>query len=578
MNGKRVIVIDDDRDIWNAYKAVLAPDVDLQTPGNQITQFLLDPGTVEALAKPEYDLCYAPQGMDGFEKVKEELAKGDPFSVAFIDIRMPPGWDGVKTATEIRKIDTNIEIVIVTAFSDLSRREIVQSIGTPDKLLYLRKPFDADELGQVALSLTEKSTMAAQERLQQEKIKTLLVELQKTKDYLDSMIGSMPSILVGVQHTGEVTQWNRQAEKITGIGLEQAKMQNIGSLFPQLSEINQYVAQAIEGDAVQHQEKVMVDFGAGMALIDITVYPLLTEDLKGAVIRIDDVSERARMEEIMIQSDKMQSVGGLAAGMAHEINTPLGSIIQNTQIMANRLSLELNKNRQQALECGTDIETIRDYMERRGFFQLLEGVRDAGSRTSKIVKSMLSFSRRSSAMAEYQIPEILDEAVDLAMSDYDLKKHYRFRDFEIVRDYDDGARPVMCEKTKIEQVVLNLLKNAAHAMADRPSEHRPRIVMRIQYEAEMVRIEIADNGPGIGQEIIKRIFEPFFTTKEIGLGTGLGLSLTYFIIVENHKGKIRVKSELGEGTTFIIQMPYVRSDADAQMDNMGKTIPKVRHV
>ena len=573
MASKRVIVIDDDKDIWNAYKAVLAPEV----AANPISQFLLDPGSTGDTGKPEYDLCYAAQGKEGYEKIKAELEKGDPFSVAFIDIRMPPGWDGVQTATEIRKIDGNIEIVIVTAFSDLSRREIVQSIGTPDKLLYLRKPFDADELGQVALSLTEKSDMAAQERVQKAKISTLLTELQYTKDYLDNIINSMPSILVGVNHLGEVTQWNRQAQQTRGIALEQAKLQKIECLFPQLEGIDGQVTKAIQDAEVQHQEKVKADFGQGQVSLDITVYPLLTEELKGAVIRIDDVSERARMEEIMIQSDKMQSVGGLAAGMAHEINTPLGSIIQNTQIMVNRLSPELNKNRKQALECGTDIEKIRDYMERRGFFQLLEGVRDAGSRTSKIVKSMLSFSRRSSAMADYPILEIVDEAVDLAMSDYDLKKYFRFRDFQIVREYDTDVSLVMCEKTKIEQVILNLLKNAAHAMVEKPAEHRPRIFLRIKKEPEMVRIEVEDNGPGIDREISKRVFEPFFTTKEIGLGTGLGLSLAYFIIVENHQGKIRVKSEVGEGTKFIIQLPYVRADSDGPVDKISTT-PNVRHL
>ena len=137
-----------------------------------------------------------------------------------------------------------------------------------------------------------------------------------------------------------------------------------------------------------------------------------------------------------------------------------------------------------------------------------------------------------------------------------MRLSYDFKKITIVREYEENLPPVNCDRTEIEQVLLNLLKNAAHALADQENPSRERIVLRTKKEPRWVRIEVEDSGPGMDEEVRGRVFEPFFTTKPIGLGTGLGLSVSYYIITEQHKGTISVDSLLGEGSRFVIRLPY----------------------
>ncbi len=156
---------------------------------------------------------------------------------------------------------------------------------------------------------------------------------------------------------------------------------------------------------------------------------------------------------------------------------------------------------------------------------------------------------------------LLDKTLELAENDYNLKKKYDFREIEIIRDYGVGAPPALCESSKIQQVFLNILKNGAQAMTEeasrRPGGNKsPRFALRVRPDGDMVRVEIEDNGPGMDRVTRDRIFEPFFTTKADGVGTGLGLSVSHFIITNDHGGAMSVESTLGEGTTFIIRLPW----------------------
>jgi signal transduction histidine kinase len=259
----------------------------------------------------------------------------------------------------------------------------------------------------------------------------------------------------------------------------------------------------------------------------------------------------------MIQTEKMMSVGGLAAGMAHEINNPLGSILGGVQNCLRRLSPELERNRAEARRQGLDIDALHAYLDSRGVLGFLEGIRDSGVRASEIVRNMLDFSRSSgSSRSPSNLNELLDKAVALASSDYDLKKRYDFRQVEIVRAYDPDLPAAMVYETEVEQVFLNLLKNAAQAMPDVADPgHRPRLDLETFVEGGMVVVRIADNGPGMDDETRKRVFEPFFTTKPPGVGTGLGLSVSYFIVTENHGGSFEVQSQPGRGTSFTVRLP-----------------------
>ena len=390
------------------------------------------------------------------------------------------------------------------------------------------------------------------------KIKKTERELRNTKEFIRSIVNSMPSVLIGLDADGIVTQWNTETERLTGVLTAQAEGRLLKEVFPQLSGHITNVRQTIEEQTVRKETKIKLRVAGKTILTDITIYPILSDPVKGAVIRVDDISDRVRMEEMMIQSEKMLSIGGLAAGMAHEINNPLAGMLQNIQVIRNRLEKEFPANIAAASECGVSLEAIKTYMEKRSIFSMMDLVTASGFRAARIVDNMLTFSRKSDhRKSSYYLHDIMEASIALIENDYSMKKKYDFRSIEIIRQYQEGLPPVACEKTQIQQVFLNILKNGAEAMAE--SGKMPhRFIIRCFKESEDVIMEIEDTGPGIEADIQKRIFEPFFTTKEVGAGTGLGLSVSYFIITENHDGVLAVDSSPGKGTVFTIKLPVLK--------------------
>jgi signal transduction histidine kinase len=157
--------------------------------------------------------------------------------------------------------------------------------------------------------------------------------------------------------------------------------------------------------------------------------------------------------------------------------------------------------------------------------------------------------------------------LELAATDYDLKKKYDFRSIEIIKDYQDTPQVPMVS-LEIEQVILNLLKNAAQAMIANPPDRRPSITFRLGCEGRYAVLEVEDNGPGMAEDIRRRVFEPFFTTKEPRVGTGLGLSVSYMIVAQNHKGLMEVQSAPGRGTVFKVKLPI----GGSKHEQVGKSI------
>ena len=381
-------------------------------------------------------------------------------------------------------------------------------------------------------------------------------QMQRMRSYLKNIIDSMPSVLVGVEIEGRITEWNQEAEKASGISQHEAEGRLFTEVLPNLESQLRRVQEAIRNHTPMRGERLAFEQDGQLHYTDVMVYPLVANGTLGAVIRVDDVTNRVRIEQMMVQTEKMLSVGGLAAGMAHEINNPLSAVLQGCQNIQRRLSADLTANRAVADELELDLEKVHAYMEKRGILRFLQGIQDAGIRATSIVTDMLTFSRRSKAeMSPASVEDMLDTVIRLAASDYDLKKKYDFRQIEIVRDSDPALGTILCGHTEIEQVLLNLVRNAAQAMSSAGTPLPYRIILRTRKQGDDAIIEVEDNGPGMPEEVRRRVFEPFYTTKVAGVGTGLGLSVSYFIITEQHQGMISVSSAPGQGACFTIRLP-----------------------
>ncbi len=383
-------------------------------------------------------------------------------------------------------------------------------------------------------------------------------ELQQLRNYLANIINSMPSIIIGVNLDGTVTQWNHEASRITGITTEEAQGKLLPTVFPRLAIEMSRIFDAIKTRKEFIDPRQSYNHSGEVRYEDITVYPLITNDTEGAIIRIDDVTERVRFEKMMVQSEKIMSVGGIAAGMAHEINNPLSALLQTATVLNNRLNnSKLQANIVAAELTGIDLDSLRKYMENRDILSMLASLNDASLRISDIIDNMLNFARKTDIVSPpLAITELLDKTLSLVMTDHDLQKLQSSESLKIIREYQHKLPKITCEENKIQQVFMNLFRNGIQAMQEAETSP-PTFTLSTKYQVadEMVTIEITDNGPGIEAATCKRIFEPFFTTKTDSDGTGLGLSISYFIITEIHGGEMTVQSELGVGSRFIIRLP-----------------------
>jgi PAS domain S-box-containing protein len=389
-------------------------------------------------------------------------------------------------------------------------------------------------------------------------------DLRRMRNYLDNIVNSMPSALVGIDPVHQVTLWNRQCEILTHIPALDAVGQPMARVFPRLNHLRDRIDTAIRHQRMMSADRITWKDPDGSRYFNVLVYPLSANGIEGAVIRLDDITEAIRIDAMMIQTEKMISVGGLTAGMAHELNNLLGAILNSTQNIFRRLSPEFDKNRQAAEDCGVDLVRMNDYLGKRNILLFLEGIKSSGERANRIISNMLQFARKSNSSKELCQPvELMERAIELAAGDYNLKKEYDFRHIRLIRDYGTDVPAIPVVPTEIEQVFLNLLRNAAQAMTDHRKSAPPQIVLRIRPDNDVVRIDIADNGSGMDKNTRLRVFDPFFTTKPVGRGTGLGLSVSYMIITHNHQGTLEVESTPGEGTRFIIRLPM---SADASAD------------
>jgi len=469
--NRRILIIDDNAAIHRDFQSILGGDAPSASLDATATALF---GEAESLREDEaYEIDFADQGQEGLAKVIASLKADQPYAMAFVDMRMPPGWDGIETIQRLWKEDSQLQVVICTAHSDYSWFEIVEQLeGRRDQLLILKKPFDNAEIFQLAAALTEKYHLAKQARLKMNELKNMVE-----------------------RHTQSLHESNERLQMAT--------------------------------------------------------------------------VEREQAQSELAEARKLEAVGQLAAGIAHEINTPTQFVSdsahflneafddQRKLIAKYRGAIDMigrDGGHEELLAEIREAEVIADieYLEEHvpaAFERSIDGL----NRISTIVSAMKEFAHPDQ---REKSPADLNQALRATLTI--AKNEYKY--VADVETHLGELPPVHCYLGNLNQVFLNLLVNASHAIGDVVGDSGEKGVIRVRtvYDGDTVRIEIEDTGCGIPAAIRDRIFDPFFTTKEVGKGSGQGLAIARSVVVDKHNGSLTCQSEEGKGTTFIIRLPVGR--------------------
>ena len=383
-----------------------------------------------------------------------------------------------------------------------------------------------------------------------------------------AVLDSLSAFLIGVDHAGRVIEWNSVASSQFGVPAEQALFRPFDGLpLPwDRRTVGDAVAECLASGERVKRESLTVTSGSSARTVSITINPTQGEGGRGFALIGADITDRLLLETQLHQAQRLESVGTLAAGIAHEINTPMQFVGDNLRFVSRSVpSLASLLGLLPELVDAAGQGRIRAALARRlrdaaagvdtGFLaeelphalsEMEEGVR----RVTTIVRAMKDFSHpggqgRQSA----DLNQALSTTLAVARNEY---KYYA----DIETDLGP-LPPVDCYVADLNQVFLNLLVNAAHAIRDKVEHGGPRGTIRISTRAEdgTVEIRVADTGTGIAEPIRDKIFDQFFTTKPIGRGTGLGLAIVRAVVVDKHRGSIRFETEPGEGTTFVVRIP-----------------------
>jgi signal transduction histidine kinase len=365
-------------------------------------------------------------------------------------------------------------------------------------------------------------------------------EYERLKEFSENIVESINVGILAADLDDRVESWNTQIEQLTGVSREAALGKRLSELFPAglveqfdrvrgetgihniyKFELKPHVAAAaINGKANGHMAGVPARLSD--VTLNISIAPLVAKDQEriGRLIILDDVTDRAELEQRLVQADKLSSIGLLAAGVAHEVNTPLAVISTYAQMLAKQVADDSQKS------------------------LILEKIAKQTFRASEIVNSLLNFSRTSStSFGNVQVNRVIQET-------FSLLEHQLLKSgVEVVTDLDPDLPAVHGNAGKLQQVFLNLFLNARDAMAN-----GGMLEVRSYSDSVGACIEVSDTGHGIAPENLHRIYDPFFTTKGAKKGTGLGLSVTYGIIQE-HGGSIEVSNRRGGGATFRVELP-----------------------
>jgi two-component system, NtrC family, sensor kinase len=591
--NRRILLIDDNVAIHEDYRKILVGRAS-NSELDELGAALFDSGPTSDEKLLNFDVASAYQGQDGLSQVAQALEAGNPFAMAFVDMRMPPGWDGVETIKRIWEIDPHLQVVICSAYSDHSWSELVDALPSVGQWLLLRKPFDSAEVSQLALALTKKWELERQSREQVKDLERIVAErtyelreemqnrlaaqvaLRENDARIRAVFDTTQNGIVIFDENGKVECVNRAACQMFGSAESEMTQSNIADLLigPDgrcLADSDDSSRGASLADAAGTFAECFIKKSADAGLpVNVKVSCFISCSQRMYAALLQDMTSFKRLQSELSQANKLQAVGQLAAGVAHDINEPLQYLADNTAYFEEcfeTLRQLIDKVEEISDEAAWEgnrhvaISEIKQVAEQLRISQILQELpsalqdsTDGLRRVQDVIQSMRAVTGQDGeAACEIDLPELLRVCIGDAQFSHPSS-------VEVVTEFQSDLPTVPGLPSRLRDALANIVGNAiyatqvAHVNADKPA-----VVVKAQVSGDWAEIEIKDKGCGIPEKLHSKIFEPFFTTKAIGEGRGQSLAVAQATIVEGHCGLIDFSSSEGRGTTFRVRLPLLSS-------------------
>ncbi len=564
--NRRILVIDDNPAIHEDFRKILGP-VDAKLANElgaaEAALFGDEPQVPQSLG---FEIESAFQGREGLDKVRAALAAGQPYAVAFVDVRMPPGWDGIETIGHIWKEFPDLQVVICTAYSDYSWDEIAKAVGNTDQMLVLKKPFDNVEVLQMAHALAKKWQLTQIANRQMAELDALVAqrtaELRRANAELAGEIAERAAAEESLRcseerfskafHGSPVPMAIQRTDRPGFLDANRSFVELVGenshsvvageqALWAE-EQTSESLECALENNRGVRNFSATIRNSAGeIREVVVAAEKLVLGSEPYLLLILQDVTERNRLENELRHAQKMEAVGRLAAGIAHDFNNILTVILGNTSLQLRNPKLD------QKLSTS------------------LHQVVQAAERATALTKQLLAYSRKQIIQRR---PLALNDVVEQTVT---MLRRVIGENVALDLQLAYDLPPVFADASNLEQVVMNLVLNSRDALptggkitiSSAPVEVGSADVARHpdRQVGSFVCLSVCDTGHGMDAETMDRMFEPFFTTKDIGKGTGMGLATVYGVL-KQHGGWIEVESTVGKGTTIRNYFPLSGS-ADA---------------
>ncbi len=403
--------------------------------------------------------------------------------------------------------------------------------------------------------------------------KDVLRRLRAANSKINSLFNNLPLVIIALDNDGRIISWNAMSEILLNVRSEDALGKTFGELSHRLNwtEVMQSVGKVFEesGYDSTHKEVRYIRNDGTTGFLDLRILNFLDlpEDSEQMILLVgNDITEFKVMQSQLGEAQKLEAIGQLAGGIAHEINTPAQYVGDNLHFLQDSfapLNRAINCLRQLYTEMRPDLSPqkaseVENVLEETDLDFFMEEIPSALSQASegidhisKIVLSMKKFARPGEEEKVFlDLNQLVQNAVTIT------KNAWKY-DADMELDLEDGLPEIQAFRGGINQVILNIIVNAADAIKEKSEKDREEEKIKIQtsFSKEMASMIVTDTGTGMSEKVRERIFEPFYTTKEVGKGTGQGLSIVHAIVVDQHGGNIKVDSEPGQGTTVTVSLP-----------------------